>query len=69
MTENVDRAVDEILREISTRDGATGVSFHQNPTATARYLTVVRMLAEEAESDGTETGPSGNIVMPLTSES
>jgi hypothetical protein len=57
MTEGIDRAVNEILREISARRGASGVSFQQSPTGTARYpteaiLTVVRMLAEEAESAG-----------------
>jgi hypothetical protein len=55
MSESDDSAVRQILAEIGKHDGATGVSFHQRPDATALYpteaiLTVVRMLAEEAEA-------------------
>jgi hypothetical protein len=55
MTDSIDSAVHQILAEIGKHGGATGVSFHQRPDAAARYpteaiLTVVRMLAEEAEA-------------------
>jgi hypothetical protein len=55
MTESYDSVVRQILAEIGKHGGATGVSFHQRPDAAARYptdaiLTVVRMLAEEAEA-------------------
>lgn len=55
MTDSNDNVVRQILAEIGKRGGATGVSFHQRPDAAARYptdaiLTVVRMLAEEAEA-------------------
>jgi hypothetical protein len=55
MTDINDSVVRQILAEIGKHGGATGVSFHQSPTAAARYpteaiLTAVRMLAEEAEA-------------------
>jgi hypothetical protein len=55
MTDSDDSTVIKIIREITERGGATGVSFHQSPTAAARYptqaiLTAVRMLAEECEA-------------------
>ncbi|HKM69290.1 MAG TPA: hypothetical protein VJX94_04295 [Stellaceae bacterium] len=50
-----DTAVLQIIAEIAKHGGATGVSFHQRPNVAARYpteaiLTVVRMLAEEADA-------------------
>jgi hypothetical protein len=49
--------VRQILAEIGKHGGATGVTFHQRPTAVARYptdaiLAAVRLLAEEAEARG-----------------
>jgi hypothetical protein len=55
MTDSNDIVVRQILAEIGKHGGTTGVSFHQRPDAAPRYpteaiLTVVRMLAEEAEA-------------------
>jgi hypothetical protein len=57
MTDSDDSVVRQILAEIGKHGGASGVTFHQRPTAAARYptdaiLTAVRLLAEEAEDAG-----------------
>src|SRR5260370_6038055 len=57
MTDSDNPVVRQILAEIGKNGGATGVTFHQRPTAAARYptdaiLAAVRLLAEEAEAHG-----------------
>jgi hypothetical protein len=64
MTDSDDSVVRQILAEIGKHGGATGVTFHQRPTAVARYptdaiLTAARLLAEEAEAARIPPWPPG----------
>lgn len=63
MTDSDNPVVRQILAEIDKHGGATGVTFHQRPTAVARYptdaiLAAVRLLAEEAEAAGSPMAAS-----------
>jgi len=63
MTYSDNPVVRQILAEIDKHGGATGVTFHQRPTAVARYptdaiLAAVRLLAEEAEAAGSPMAAS-----------